>query len=108
MKNEKVHRRRALFALEAIEVCATSCRKDWKGRTQVRDEKARRKLETLSGGKFHERLNMYAANFAEAHKAGRVTDQEFADGITVGIWIGACLAHVRIEWQDIEEIKEQE
>ena len=36
---------------------------------QVRDEKARRKLETLSGGKFHERLNMYAANFAEAHKA---------------------------------------
>lgn len=26
MKNEKVHRRRALFALEAIEVCATSCR----------------------------------------------------------------------------------
>ena len=45
---------------------------------------------------------------AEAHKAGRVTDQEFADGITVGIWIGACLAHVRIEWQDIEEIKEQE
>ena len=75
---------------------------------QVRDEKARRKLETLSGGKFHERLTMYAANFAEAHKAGRVTDQEFADGITVGIWIGACLAHVRIEWQDIEEIKEQE
>lgn len=56
---------------------------------QVRDEKARRKLETLSGGKFHERLNMYAANFTEAHKAGRVTDQEFADGITVGIWIGA-------------------
>jgi hypothetical protein len=33
MKNEKVHRRRALFVLEAIEVCATSCRKDWKGRT---------------------------------------------------------------------------
>ena len=31
-----------------------------------------------------------------------------AEGITVGIWIGACLAHVRIEWQDIEEIKEQE
>lgn len=54
---------------------------------RVRDEKARRKLETLSGGKFHERLNMYAANFAEAHKAGRVTDQEFAEGITVGIWI---------------------
>ena len=33
MKNEKAHRRRALFALEAIEVCATSCRKGWKGRT---------------------------------------------------------------------------
>lgn len=66
------------------------------------------KLETLSGGKFHERLNKYAASFADAHKAGRVTDEEFAEGITVGIWIGACLAHVRIEWQDIEEIKEQE
>lgn len=65
---------------------------------RLRDEKARRKLETLSGGKFHERL----------HKAGRVTDEEFAEGITVGIWIGACLAHVRIEWQDIEEIKEQQ
>lgn len=51
---------------------------------------------------------MYAAAFADAHKAGRVTDEEFAEGITVGIWIGACLAHVRIEWQDIEEIKEQQ
>lgn len=71
---------------------------------RVRDEKARRKLETLSGGK----LNKYAASFANAHKAGRVTDEEFAEGITVGIWIGACLAHVRIEWQDIEEINEQE
>ena len=75
---------------------------------RVRDEKARRKLETLSGGKFHERLNKYAASFADAHKAGLVTDEEFAEGITVGIWIGACLAHVRIEWQDIEEIKEHE
>ena len=52
---------------------------------RVRDEKARRKLETLSGGKFHERLNKYAASFANAHKAGRVTDEEFAEGITVGI-----------------------
>ena len=75
---------------------------------RLRDENTRRKLETLSGGKFHERLNMYAAAFADAHKAGRVTDEEFAEGITVGIWIGACLAHVRIEWQDIEEIKEQQ
>lgn len=75
---------------------------------QLRDEKARRKLETLSGGKFHERLNKYAAAFADAHKAGRITDRELAEGITVGIWIGACLAHVRIEWQNIEEIKEQE
>lgn len=33
MKSEKAHRRHALFALEAIEVCATSCRKDWRGRT---------------------------------------------------------------------------
>ena len=46
---------------------------------RVRDEKARRKLETLSGGKFHERLNKYAASFADAHKAGRVTDEEFAE-----------------------------
>ncbi len=77
-------------------------------RYQVRDEKARKKLETLSGGKFHERLNNYATAFADAHKAGRVTDQEFADGVTVGIWIGKCLAHVRIEWQDIEQIEEEE
>lgn len=33
MKPEKAHRRRALFAMEAIAVCATSCRKDWRGRT---------------------------------------------------------------------------
>lgn len=77
-------------------------------RYQLRDEKARRKLETLSGGKFHEKLNIYATAFAEAYKAGRVTDRELAEGITVGIWIGKCLAHVRIEWQDIEQIKEQE
>lgn len=75
---------------------------------QVRDEKARRKLETLSGCKFHEKLNKYATAFADAHKAGRISDRELADGITVGIWIGKCLVHVRIEWQDIEEIKEQE
>lgn len=56
---------------------------------RLRDEKARRKLETLSGGKFHERLNKYAAAFADAHKAGRITDRELAEGITVGIWIGA-------------------
>ena len=75
---------------------------------RVRDEKARRKLETLSGGKFHERMNKYAAAFADAHKARANNRLRVCRGITVGIWIGACLAHVRIEWQDIEEIKEQE
>lgn len=33
MKNEKAHRLRARYSLEAIEECAASCRKDWKGLT---------------------------------------------------------------------------
>ena len=48
MKNEKVHRRRALFALEAIEVCATSCRKDWKGRTPPTVEEIDEAIRRLS------------------------------------------------------------
>ena len=48
MKNEKVHRRRALFALEAIEVCATSCRKDWKGRTPPTIEEVDSVIRDLS------------------------------------------------------------
>lgn len=48
MKNEKVHRRRALFALEAIEVCATSCRKDWKGRTPPTIEEVDAAIRKLS------------------------------------------------------------
>lgn len=48
MKNEKAHRRRALFALEAIEVCATSCRKGWKGRTTPTMEEVDDAIRKLS------------------------------------------------------------
>lgn len=48
MKNEPVHRRRALFALEAIAVCATSCRKDWKGRTPPTMEEVDSVIRDLS------------------------------------------------------------
>ena len=48
MKNEKVHRRRALFALEAIEVCATACRNDWKGRTPPTMEEIDEAIRRLS------------------------------------------------------------
>lgn len=48
MKNEKVHRRRALFVLEAIEVCATSCRNEWKGRTPPTMEEVDAAIHKLS------------------------------------------------------------
>lgn len=48
MKPEKAHRRRALFALEAIEVCATSCRKGWKGRTPPAMEEVDDAIRKLS------------------------------------------------------------
>lgn len=48
MKNEKVHRRRALFALEAIEVCATSCRKDWNLQVVKRSLKAQKRSRHFS------------------------------------------------------------
>lgn len=48
MKPEKVHRRRALFALEAIEVCATACRNDWKGRTPPTMEEIDEAIRRLS------------------------------------------------------------
>lgn len=48
MKPEKVHRRRALFALEAIEVCATSCRKGWKSRTPPTMEEVDDAIRKLS------------------------------------------------------------
>lgn len=44
MKNEKAHRRRALFALGA----ATSCRKDWKGRTPPTMEEVDEAIRKLS------------------------------------------------------------
>lgn len=48
MKNEKAHRRRALFAMEAIAVCATSCRKEWKGRTPPTMEEVDAAIRKLS------------------------------------------------------------
>ena len=48
MKNEKAHRRRALFAMEAIAVCATSCRKEWKGRTPPTIEEVDAAIRKLS------------------------------------------------------------
>lgn len=48
MKNEKAHRRRALFAMEAIAVCATSCRKEWKGKTPPTMEEVDEAIRKLS------------------------------------------------------------
>ena len=48
MKNEKAHRRRALFAMEAIAVCATSCRNDWKSRTPPTMEEVDAAIRKLS------------------------------------------------------------
>lgn len=48
MKNEKAHRRRALFAMEAIAVCATSCRNDWKSRTPPTVEEIDEAIRRLS------------------------------------------------------------
>ena len=48
MKPEKAHRRRALFAMEAIAVCATSCRNEWKGRTPPTMEEVDDAIRKLS------------------------------------------------------------
>lgn len=48
MKNEKAHQRRALFAMEAIAVCATSCRKEWKGKTPPTMEEVDEAIRRLS------------------------------------------------------------
>ena len=48
MKPEKAHRRRALFALEAIAACATSCDKSWKGRTPPPMEEVDAAIRKLS------------------------------------------------------------
>ena len=48
MKPEKAHRRRALFALEAIEVCPTACRNEWKGRTPPTMEEVDDAIRKLS------------------------------------------------------------
>ena len=48
MKPEKAHRRRALFAMEAIAVCVTSCRNDWKGRTPPTIEEVDSVIRDLS------------------------------------------------------------
>jgi hypothetical protein len=48
MKNEKAHQRRALFAMEAIAVCATSCRKEWKGQTPPTMEEVDSVIRDLS------------------------------------------------------------
>lgn len=48
MKPEKAHRRRALFAMEAIAVCATSCRNDWKSRTPPTVEEVDDAIRKLS------------------------------------------------------------
>ena len=48
MKNEKAHRRRALFALEAIVACATTCRKEWTGRTPPTMEEIDEAIQRLS------------------------------------------------------------
>ena len=48
MKNEKTHRRRALFALETIAACATSCRKNWRGHTPPTMEEVEAAIRKLS------------------------------------------------------------
>lgn len=48
MKNEKAHRLRARYSLEAIEECAASCRKDWKGLTPPTMEEVDDAIRKLS------------------------------------------------------------
>lgn len=48
MKPEKAHRRRALFAMEAIAVCAAACGKSWKGRTPPSIEEVEAAIRKLS------------------------------------------------------------
>ena len=48
MRHEREHRRRALFALEAIAACATSCRNEWKGRTPPTMEEVDAAIRKLS------------------------------------------------------------
>lgn len=48
MRHEREHRRRALFALEAIAACATSCRKEWKGKTPPTMEEVDEAIRRLS------------------------------------------------------------
>lgn len=48
MRHEREHRRRALFALEAIAACATSCRKEWTGRTPPTMEEVDAAIRKLS------------------------------------------------------------
>lgn len=47
MRHEREHRR-ALFALEAIAACATSCRNEWKGRTPPTMEEVDAAIRKLS------------------------------------------------------------
>lgn len=68
------------------------------------EENAQKKLQALSNNQFSERLDRYARALAEAHIAGRVTDSELRKGVTVGVWIGECIVHIRIEWQDIKAV----
>lgn len=48
MRHEREDRRRALFALEAIAACATSCRNEWKGRTPPTMEEVDDAIRKLS------------------------------------------------------------
>lgn len=48
MRHEREHRRRALFALEAIAACATSCRNEWKGRPPPTMEEVDAAIHKLS------------------------------------------------------------
>ena len=48
MRHEREHRRRALFALEAIATCATGCREHWKGRTPPTMEEVDDAIRKLS------------------------------------------------------------
>lgn len=67
MKNEKTHRRRALFALEAIVESATSCRKDWKGRTPPTVEEVDAAIRRLSYcvGALKESVEKYVAQLKD-------------------------------------------
>lgn len=48
MKNEKAHRLRARYSLEAIEECAASCRNEWKGRPPPTMEEVDAAIRKLS------------------------------------------------------------